>query len=97
MHPEKAPLKIGYSLAHATLKRGQASLPHRLKTSEVYYVLAGEGLMHIDGETAAVRAGQALYIPPDSTQHIANTGRTDLVFLCIVDPAWRPDDEAILK
>jgi len=97
LHPEKAPLEIGYSLAHATLKRGQASLSHRLKASEVYYILAGEGQVHIDGETAAVRADQAVYIPPNSEQHIANTGETDLIFLCIVDPAWRPEDEAILK
>ena len=97
LQPEKAPLKLRYSLAHAIIKRGQASLPHRLKTSEVYYILAGEGTVHIDGETAAVHADQAIYIPPDSEQHIANTGDTDLVFLCIVDPAWRPEDENILK
>ena len=96
LHPDKASLEIGYSLAHATLKPGEVSLPHRLKTSEVYYILAGEGLMHIDGESAGVRANQVIYIPPNSEQYIDNTGEADLVFLCIVDPAWRPEDEAIL-
>lgn len=52
--------------------------------------------MHIDKETAEVREGQAIYIPPNSRQRIRNTGKTGLVFLCIVDPAWKKADEEIL-
>jgi len=37
-----------------------------------------------------------VYIPPLSTQYIRNTGSDDLKFLCIVDPAWREQDEEIL-
>ena len=95
-HPDKADLKIRYSLAHAKVKPGQSSLAHRLKTSEVYYILKGEGIMHLDGESAEVRPGQAVYIPPNSIQYISNTGKFDLEFLCIVDPAWQPEDEQIL-
>jgi mannose-6-phosphate isomerase-like protein (cupin superfamily) len=96
LHPGKARLQIRYSLAHASVKLGQSSLPHKLKTSEVYYILEGEGMMFVDDETAEVRSGQAVYIPPNSTQHIKNTGTSDLKFLCIVDPAWRPQDEEVL-
>jgi mannose-6-phosphate isomerase-like protein (cupin superfamily) len=67
-----------------------------LKTSEVYYILEGEGIMHVDDESAAVHAGQAIYVPPNSNQHISNTGDSDLRFLCIVDPAWQPQDEEVL-
>ncbi len=52
--------------------------------------------MSIDGESEAVRPGQAIYIPPHSTQYIQNTGGSDLTFLCIVDPAWREEDEEVL-
>ena len=52
--------------------------------------------MHVDSESAEVHSGQAVYIPPNSIQYIANTGKSDLEFLCIVDPAWRPEDEEIL-
>jgi mannose-6-phosphate isomerase-like protein (cupin superfamily) len=75
---------------------GGESLPHRLKTSEVYYILEGEGVMRIDDEVAQVRAGQTVYIPPGAVQRIRNTGSEELVFLCIVDPAWRAEDEEIL-
>jgi mannose-6-phosphate isomerase-like protein (cupin superfamily) len=96
LHPDRADLQIRYSLAHAAVKPGQSSLPHSLKTTEVYYILEGEGVIHVGDESAEVHSGQAIYIPPNSTQHIQNTGNSDLKFLCIVDPAWQPQDEEVL-
>ena len=96
LHPDKANLNLRYSLAHAVLKSGLTSQAHKLKTSEVYYILEGEGTMYIDKENAKVRSGQAVYIPPNSKQYIKNTGSADLKFLCIVDPAWRVEDEEVL-
>ena len=46
-------------------------------------------------ETAPVREGQAVCIPPGAEQCITKTGDTDPVFLCIVDPAWRAEDEEV--
>ncbi|MBN1823812.1 MAG: cupin domain-containing protein [Endomicrobiales bacterium] len=96
LHPAKQKLKLRYSLAHATLKQGRVSLPHRLKSSEVYYILKGRGRMHINGERKTVVPGDTVYIPPRSVQLIKNLGREDLVFLCVVDPAWKKSDEMIL-
>jgi mannose-6-phosphate isomerase-like protein (cupin superfamily) len=45
LHPNKADLQIRYSLAHATVKPGKKTKPHRLRTTEVYYVLQGQGRM----------------------------------------------------
>ena len=95
LHPDKQPLALRYSLAHATLPVGQTSLPHSLKTSEVYYILSGSGEMHIDGETQMVEPGDAVYIPPNARQFIYNCGSEPLVFICIVDPAWRQEDETV--
>jgi mannose-6-phosphate isomerase-like protein (cupin superfamily) len=96
LHPEKQPLDLRYSLAHATLPPGGVSLHHKLSVSEVYYILEGEGVMQIDAERQEVGPGQTVYIPPHAVQHIENTGNTNLKFLCIVDPAWRPDLEEVL-
>jgi mannose-6-phosphate isomerase-like protein (cupin superfamily) len=52
--------------------------------------------MHIDNESAAVKQGQAVYIPPGSKQYIQNMGTDDLKFLGIVHPMWRKEDEVIL-
>ena len=97
LHPEKADVAIRYSLAHARVEPGRRTKAHRLTTAEVYYILSGRGRMHIDTEATDVDAGCAIYIPPGSVQHIINTGKDDLIFLCIVDPAWREADEVIIE
>jgi mannose-6-phosphate isomerase-like protein (cupin superfamily) len=97
LHPGKDAFGGGYSLAHARVKPHEATQPHRLKSSEVYYILEGRGVMRIDGESAAVGAGQAVSIPPRAVQSIENAGDGDLTFLCIVDPAWEPEDEELLR
>jgi len=96
LHPDKADLQIRYSLAYAKVAPGQTTKPHKLRASEVYYILAGYGLMHIDEETLQVGPDCAIYIPPHSRQYIENTGNSDLKFLCIVDPAWRKEHEEVL-
>jgi mannose-6-phosphate isomerase-like protein (cupin superfamily) len=96
LHPDNEKLAIRYSLAHAVVKPGDTSQLHALKTSEVYYILEGEGEMRIDDEQKIIGPGQVIYIPPYAPQCIRNSGGTDLKFLCIVDPAWREEDEVIL-
>jgi len=95
LHPEKAGLQIRYSLASAKVMAGEMTKPHKLKSSEVYYITYGKGLMHINEESFEVGRECAVYIPPNSMQYIENTGNSDLKFLCIVEPAWRKEDEEI--
>ena len=97
LHPDKAPLEIRYSLAHATVPPDQATKPHKLAAAEVYYVVEGFGVMFIDDESEPVEPGSTVYIPPGAVQYIENTADHELVFLCIVDPAWKPEDEEILE
>ncbi|MBU0984129.1 MAG: cupin domain-containing protein, partial [candidate division Zixibacteria bacterium] len=78
LHPDRDYEFSGrYSLAHAVVAPGESSTPHRLKTSEAYYILAGHGEMHVDSESACVEAGDALEIKPGSTQWIRNTSTDD--------------------
>jgi len=97
LHPEKAGLQILYSLAYAKVRAGRKTKPHRLKSSEVYYITDGEGLMHINEESFEVNRECAVYIPPEARQYIENTGDSDLRFLCIVEPAWREEDEEVFE
>lgn len=97
LHPDKQPLALRYSLAHATLPVGKTSTLHSLTTSEVYYIISGKGEMHIDEETQIVEPGDAIYIPPNAKQFIYNCGDEPLVFVCMVDPAWRKEDETVYE
>lgn len=97
LHPDKEPLALRYSLAHATLPVGKTSTLHSLTTSEVYYIISGKGEMHIDEETKIVEPGDAVYIPPNAKQFIHNCGDEPLIFVCMVDPAWRKEDETVYE
>jgi mannose-6-phosphate isomerase-like protein (cupin superfamily) len=97
LHPDKQPIDLRYSLAHAIVAPHETSYAHSLKTSEVYYILRGVGEMHIDDEVQQVGVGDTVYIPPEAKQFIRNVGDEPLVFLCIVDPAWRKEDETVYE
>jgi len=99
LHPDKVPGcgNLNCSIAHARVPRGESTLPHRLNTStELYYILEGDGVMHIGSEKEPVKPGQIILIPPGSTQWIENTDTCDLVFLCIVSPRWQESDEELI-
>jgi mannose-6-phosphate isomerase-like protein (cupin superfamily) len=99
LHPEREceDLKINYSIAHAILKADESSLVHKLKISvEIYYILEGKGIIHIDNEKEIVNPGQVIYIPANSKQYIENIGNNELKFLCIVSPIWKEKDEELL-
>jgi len=95
LNPAEPNTDIRFSLAHAMVKPGEITRKHRLKSSETYIVLNGEGLMTIDNEQEKIGVGELVYIPPMALQCIENTGVIDLEFLCICDPAWRKEDEKV--
>jgi mannose-6-phosphate isomerase-like protein (cupin superfamily) len=97
LHPDKMDAKVGYSLAHGYLDPGNQSLRHRLRSSEVYYFLAGEGTFTAGGRSVQVARGDTIYVPPGAEQWLVNTGREPIEFLCVVDPAWKMEDEDILE
>jgi mannose-6-phosphate isomerase-like protein (cupin superfamily) len=97
LHPRKQPVRLGYSVAHGRLGAGQRSKWHVLRSSEVYYFIAGEGRFTINEETSRFEAGSLIYVPPGGKQSLENTGTVDVEFLCLVDPAWRIEDEQVLE
>ena len=88
---------IRYSLAQFTLQPGKKSCNHKIKSSEIYYILEGDAVLRINDETHQLKKDDSMYVPPMSEQCIENTGSVNLRFLCIVEPAWKPEDEIILK
>ncbi|MBD3405521.1 MAG: cupin domain-containing protein [Candidatus Lokiarchaeota archaeon] len=93
----KLNLKMQYSIAHAIVEPGSASIPHVIEgASEVYYILQGIGVMYIDDESALVGPRDTIYIPPGAVQYIENTGGTELVFLCLVSPPWTAERDKVV-
>ena len=57
---------------------------------EVIYVLEGEGALHIDGESAPLRAGSCVHLPARIVHCLENTGDTELRLLGVFRPAGSP-------
>ena len=96
-NPLKDDLKLGYSFAVGRVQMLGSTYLHRLKSSEVYFILKGTAEFTINDDTAVVGASQAIYVPPGASQQVKNVGNDELLFICIVDPAWKEDDEEILE
>ena len=91
--PENTSNVIRYSIAHCTINPGKTSKPHTMKTSEIYYILEGNGVLHIGEEQREVKKNDAVFVPPNLRQLLENNGKIDLIALFIVDPALRQEDE----
>jgi mannose-6-phosphate isomerase-like protein (cupin superfamily) len=96
-HPKDTNNEISYSLAQFTLESEEKSKLHKIKSSEIYYILQGVGNLEINKEQFHLKKDDSMYTPANSEQFIENTGTIDLVFLCIVEPAWKIEDEIILE
>lgn len=94
-HPGRDPVSLGYSLAYAYVEPGGRTFDHYLEQSEVYFVIAGSGVMYLDGTPHEVTAGSSYYIPPRCNQYLVNTGAASFEFICIVDPPWSAEGETV--
>ena len=86
------------SLAEAIVPPGACTQPHYHRVAEeIYYVLAGQGRIRVEGEEADVAPGDGIAIPPGCVHQIWNTGAEDLVFLCCCAPAYEHSDTELVS
>ena len=81
------------SVARARVEPGVTTQWHRLRdTTERYLIVSGSGIVEIgDQAPRKVRADDVVIIPADMRQRITNNGDSDLIFLAICTPRFRPD------
>lgn len=87
------------SIARARVRPGVETQAHLLRgTAEHYLVISGRGLVTVgEGPPEAVGPGDVVVIPAGVPQKIRNTGVSDLVFYCVCNPAFDPDDYESLE
>ncbi|MBB2147056.1 cupin domain-containing protein [Pedobacter sp. LMG 31464] len=66
-----------------TLKAGSSIGYHLQKEDEIYYVLSGNGKMKMNGETFAVKPGDAILTRPGSSHGIEPNPDNDLTILIV--------------
>lgn len=86
------------SLAEARLPVGGTTTPHfHPRTEEIYYILAGTGMMRIADESCPVGPGDAIAIAPGAEHQITNTGDEILKFLCCCAPGYENEDTVLCE
>ncbi|PIU21685.1 MAG: hypothetical protein COT15_00955 [Candidatus Diapherotrites archaeon CG08_land_8_20_14_0_20_34_12] len=76
------------SLAYAILPKGRKTNEHLHKFLEIYVIIKGTGIMHIDREKQKVAEGDSILIPKNSNHYIENTGNKNLEFYCVCVPSF---------
>jgi mannose-6-phosphate isomerase-like protein (cupin superfamily) len=85
------------SIARARVEPGVTTQLHSLDVAERYLIVSGTGVVSVgDVAPAEVGPGDAVVIPPGTSQRIENTGAVDLVFYCICTPPFRPESYTAL-
>lgn len=72
------------AIYETTLSSGQTIQPHyHSDAEELYYILSGNGLMHIGDERKEVESGDVIYIPPEKVHFLSNTSAAEIRFLTL--------------
>jgi mannose-6-phosphate isomerase-like protein (cupin superfamily) len=81
------------SIATIFLDPGKSSTPHLHKEmEEIYYIIEGEGVIEIDGQTNIVKSGHAILLPIGSKHMITNTGQKVMKFISVDSPPFNEKD-----
>jgi mannose-6-phosphate isomerase-like protein (cupin superfamily) len=86
-----------FSMGCVTLEPQGGQVPwHNQEQEEIYLILEGEGEMCLGAERAAIKAGQAVYIPPKVFHQLTNTSSTIMRMIYCYGPAgdvahWRQE------
>lgn len=61
---------------------------HNHPEVQVYVMIAGQGVMHVDGQTQPVQAGDLIAIPSNAMHGIENTSGAPLQYVSAATPAF---------
>jgi len=82
------------SVAEEILPPGHSVRPHHHRQiEEIYYIVAGRGVMTVGDEQQTVGPGDAVYIPREHRHSLENTGAEPMRIVLVCGPAFSHDDE----
>ena len=94
----KAVENIPFSIALATVKPGKKTLRHIHETStEFYYVTRGVGVIQLNSRKEPLEQNTLVYMPAKTKHTVTNTGKEDLLILCICTPPYTHEDTRITE
>ncbi len=74
---------VGIGLIHLHAGKGYKFLHQHKEQEEVYFIMKGRGIIHIDGEDIDVSVGDIIKIDPDGKRALKAGDDSELVAICI--------------
>lgn len=97
------PIKAaGFTMGTSILAPRGGQVPwHNQTQEEIYFIMQGEGEICVGDERRAIKAGQAVYLPPTVFHQLTNTGNTPMHMLYVYCPGgdvahWRQELDGTL-
>lgn len=83
------------SVAEASLRPNSEALRHHhVRTTEIYFVLEGSGVVEVAGESKSVKVGDAVLILPGQSHRMVS-GKDGIRFLCSSSPPFSREDTVL--
>ena len=61
---------------------------HSHAPEQMYYILAGSGIMHVDGEQGEVKTGDSVFFGSHAKHGLRNTGDSVLTYMSAASPSF---------
>lgn len=92
LNPENSVLQT-FSVARVCVEPGVRAKPHwHERTEEVYFILSGRAIAHLDDQVHELAAGDALCIPRGKIHYLENQATEPVDYLAISSPPYDDDD-----
>lgn len=79
------------SVTWVDVQPGAAQTPHHHTPEQIYVIVRGRGVMHINDDSNPVSTGDLAYIPPNATHFIENTGDEILSYVSAATPGFESE------
>ena len=94
----KASKAIPFSIALAVVKPGKRTLRHIHEASaEFYYITRGVGVIQLNNQKEPIEENTLIHIPAKTKHTVTNTGKEDLLILCVCNPPYNHEDTKIVE
>ncbi len=74
----------GYVMRVFEISEGGHTPRHTHPWEHINYIISGEGILHYEGKDNKIFAGSYACVPENTLHQFINTGKENLVFICIV-------------
>ncbi|HHW01753.1 MAG TPA: cupin domain-containing protein [Thermoanaerobacterales bacterium] len=91
-----------FVMGYVTVYPGGSVPLHSHEQEEVYFIVSGKGIMHVNDERENVESGSYIYIHPNSTHMLENTSSENMIMMFCYAPKsvvdhWKKELDGEIK